>query len=278
MNVNEHLKKHLVPLSVFILALVTYVPTFFWMKVRWTARDSYYSHGFLIPFVVAYLIWEKRHDLKRLISATEPVTSRWGLPLIITGIGIHVISSILRVYFTSGFSFLLTLIGLILYFYGTAVLKTIAFPLFFLVFMIPLPEVAVVNISFRMKMIAAAIAGKVINAIGILAIRDGSVIRMPHAYVVVDDVCSGLRSLISLTALGSIFAYMFKGPMWKRIVLFVMTIPIAIITNVCRVVFLAFVSEVWGHEAAGGFVHDLSGFLIFVLAFILLVITGKLLE
>ena len=275
---NEHLKKHLAPLSVFILALITYVPTFCWMKIRWTARDSYYSHGFLIPFVVAYLIWEKRDDLKRLLSSPGPVTNRLGMPLIITGISIHIISSILRVYFTSGFSLLITLTGIILHFYGMAFLKTAAFPMFFLVFMIPLPEVAVVNISFRMKMLAAAISGKVINAIGILAIREGSVIRMPHAYVVVDDVCSGLRSLISLTALGSIFAYLFKGPVWKRTVLFLATIPIAVITNVCRVVFLAFVSEVWGHEAASGLVHDASGFLIFAVAFVLLVITGKLLE
>ncbi len=127
-------------------------------------------------------------------------------------------------------------------------------------------------------MFAASISARTINAIGILAIRDGSVIRMPHAYVIVDDVCSGLRSLISLGALGSIFAYFFKAPLWKRIALFLTTIPIAIITNVFRVVFLAFVSEVWGHEAASGLVHDFSGYSIFIIAFILLAASGKLLE
>jgi exosortase len=271
---NIRLKNHIQPLITLGLCLLTYVPAFFWMKIRWFARDSYYSHGILIPLIVGWLIWQKKDELARI----APLSNRWGLPLIIAGILIHIISSVLRVYFTSGFSLLLTIVGIILHFYGLRVLKTIAFPIFFLVFMIPLPEVAIVNISFRMKMFAAAIAGNVINSIGILAIREGSVIRMPHAYVVVDDVCSGLRSLISLTALGSIFAYLFHGPLWKRITLFLSTIPIAIITNVCRVVFLAFVSEVWGHEAASGFVHDASGFGIFVVAFFLLLAVSKLLE
>lgn len=271
---NARLKQHLQPVIAFGLCALTYVPTFVWMKIRWFGRDSYYSHGILIPFIVAFLIWQKKDELKRAAVSCHP----WGLPLIIAGICIHVISSVLRVYFTSGFSLLLTVTGIILHFYGWQILRLIAFPIFFIVFMIPLPQVVVVNISFRMKMFAAALSAKVINAMGILAVREGSIIRMRHAYVIVDDVCSGLRSLISLTALGSIFAYMFKAAMWKRVLLFLSTIPIAIITNVCRVVFLAFVSEVWGHEAAGGIVHDASGFGIFVIAFVLLMAVSKILE
>ncbi len=277
-TMQKNMQRNLQAAASLILCGLAYTPTFLWMKTRWFARDSYYSHGILIPLVVGYLIWDKRKYLKDILAADHCPSHPMGVPLIITGLLIHMISSVLRVYFTSGFSILLTITGLILYFYGIRILKAIAFPIFFLVFMIPLPEVTIVNISFRMKMFAASISAHVINAMGILAIRDGSVIRMPHAYVVVDDVCSGLRSLISLAALGSIFAYFFKGPMWKRIALFLTTIPIAIITNVIRVVFLAFVSEVWGHEAAGGFVHDLSGYSIFVIAFILLAASLKLLE
>lgn len=271
---NAFIKKNTPPLTAFALLIITYVPTLAWMKIRWFASDSYYSHGILIPFVVGYLIWSKRDALSKI----TPVRHSLGIPLILTGLTIHVISSVLRVYFTSGFSMLITLTGIILHFYGLAFLKAIAFPMFFLVFMVPLPEVVIVNISFRMKMFAAAVSAEAIKGLGIRTIREGSVIRMPHAYVVVDDVCSGLRSLISLTALGSIFAYFFKGPLWKRIVLFLTTIPIAIITNACRVTFLAFVAEIWGREAASGFVHDASGFGIFIIAFILLTAMAKLLE
>lgn len=262
------------PLIAFALLLLTYVPTFFWMKIRWFGKDSYYSHGILIPFVVGYLIWQQKDELKKI----SPSSHRLGIPLIITGLIIHILSSVLRVYFTSGFSLLITLAGVILHFYGLNILKALRFPLSFLIFMVPLPQVVIVNISFRMKMFAAGIATHVINGMGILAIRQGSVIRMSHAYVVVDDVCSGLRSLISLTALGCLFSYFFKGPNWKRLILFLSTIPIAIITNVCRVVFLALVSQIWGHEVASGHLHDASGFGIFIIAFILLTAVGKLLE
>jgi exosortase len=109
-------------------------------------------------------------------------------------------------------------------------------------------------------------------------VRYGSIIKMHSSQVVVDDVCSGLRSLISLTALGSLFAYMMKGPLYKRVLLFLSTIPIAIVTNVCRVFILASVSEIWGSEYIEGFVHDASGYSIFILAFILLYAVKKLIE
>ena len=134
------------------------------------------------------------------------------------------------------------------------------------------------NISFRLKMFAAQLAEIVINKMGIPAIRKGSMIIMKDSYVVVDDVCSGLRSLISLTALGSIFAYMFNKTIVKRVVLFLSTIPIAVFTNMCRVVALSVISEVWGSQYAAGIVHDITGFMVFAVAFLLLLAVQNLLE
>lgn len=257
-----------------IIYLLAYFPTLVWMWDRWFAKDSYYSHGILIPFVSIYLIWQKRNELKEIVGSR----SRWGLVLILLGILIHLGSSIFRVYFTSGFSMLIVLVGLILHFYGWAIFREILFPICFLFFMFPLPLVIIVNISFKMKLFAAHLANIVLNKMGIESIRQGSIIQMRHAYVIVDDVCSGLRSLISLTALGSIFAYWLKGFWAKRIFLFLTTIPIAVITNVCRVVLLASVSEIWGTKVASGFIHDASGFMVFALAFIMLLAVSKLLE
>jgi len=256
------------------LFLVTYFPTFCWMWERWFSRDSYYSHGILVPAVVIFLIWQNRAELAKCKKEESP----WGLRLIILGIGIHLISSVLRVYSTSGFSMLLVLIGLILHFYGSKIFDKIMFPIAFLFFMIPLPLFIISNISFKMKIFAAEIATIMLNNMRLPAIREGSIIRMRTTYVIVDDVCSGLRSLISLTALGSIFAYWMKGPMFKRVLLFAMTIPIAIVTNVFRVILLSAVSEIWGSQYATGFLHDLSGFLVFGLAFVLLYATGKIIE
>jgi len=270
----EKLKSHTTPIVLFLLMLLTYFPTFVWMWGRWFARDSYYSHGILIPAVSLALIWVRRDELRKI----RPSPSGWGLFLIIFGLLLHAASSLPKVFFSSGFSILFTLFGIVLYCYGTEICKKIAFPLAFVFFMIPMPEIIVVNLSFKMKLFAAQIATNLLNGMGILALREGSTIMMRHAHVVVDDVCSGLRSLISLMALGCLFAYWLKGPVYKKIILFLTTIPIAIITNVCRVVVLSTISEIWGPQYATGLIHDATGYMVFVLAFIMLYAAGRVIE
>jgi exosortase len=270
----DFLREYWQEISAFIVLILAYLPTMIWMWDRWFARDSYYSHGFLVPLVSLYLIWQKKDELRVL----KKESSKWGLRLIVLGTFFYLISSLLRIYFSSGFSFIIVFYGLILHFFGEKIFKKILFPLFFLVFMIPLPLVIIRNISFRLKIFAAIISAQTLNAMRIPALREGSIIKMRSAHVTVDDVCSGLRSLISLTALGSIFAYWMKGSAVKKVLVFLSTIPIAIITNVCRVVLLSSISEIWGPQYAVGFIHDASGFMVFALAFILLYAVVRIIE
>lgn len=271
-SIAKKYKNELITLS---LVLITYTPTFLWMWDRWFARDSYYSHGILIPFVSLYLIWNKREELASLPKDSSP----WGFYIFLLGILFHLISAVFRIYFSSGFSLIVVLIGLLLHFYGSKVLSRILFPIVFLVFMVPLPIVTVANISFKLKLFAAQFATSILNNhLRIPCFQDGSTIRLQHAQVIVDDVCSGLRSLISLTALGSIFAYWIKGNIIKKTIVFLSTIPIAVVTNALRIVFLSTVSEVWGAQYASGFLHEFSGFTVFALAFVLLFAVVKLLE
>ena len=256
------------------LFIFNYLPTFLVMWDHWFERDSYYSHGILIPFISGFLIWQKREELKEIPFQS----SRWGIPLIIAGVCIQLLSALFRVNFSSDFSMLLVLIGMILHFFGKKILYKIRFPIAFLIFMVPMPEVVIANISFKMKIFATHLATIVLNHMRMPALQKGSIILMRHAQVQVEDICSGLRSLISLMALGSIFAYWMKTSLWKRIFLFLSTMPIAIITNVCRIVFLAAVSEIWGAQYAEGLVHDIAGFTVFGLAFILLFAMGRLIE
>lgn len=256
------------------LCLLAYIPIFMWMYDRWFAPDSYYSHGFLIPLASGVIIWNLREQIK-----TCPYRpTKWGMVLIIVGILAYLFCSMARIYSISSLSFLVVIIGMILHFFGTEVFKKIAFPTLFLIFMIPLPLVVITNISFKLKLFAAEIAAMLLNNMGIPAVQDGSIIKMRQTFVIVDDVCSGLRSLIALTALGVLFAYMMKSTLTKRILLFLSTIPIAIITNVCRVIFLSAISEIWGAQYVKGLVHDVTGYMVFVLAFIMLFAVGKLLE
>jgi exosortase len=260
--------------SVGAIFLLAYVPVLMVMWTKWFSRDSYYSHGILIPFVTGYLIWQMKDELKSIPYKS----SFWTMPVILLGITLYLLSALFRINFAAGFSMLIVLFGLVLFFFGENVFKRMIFPLFFLVFMVPLPDQTIVNMSFHLKLFAAKIAALTLNNMHIPALQEGSIIKMRSTHVTVDDVCSGLRSLISLTALGSIFAYWMKSNMFKRILLFLSTIPIAVITNVCRVVILASISEIWGAQYATGIVHDATGFLVFGIAFILLYCMGKLLE
>ncbi len=269
----ESIRRHKLQIVAMLVFLLSYIPTFCWMWDRWFVRDSYYSHGVLVPFVTIFFIWKKRHELRDI----APQPSRWAIGVIALGIGLNLISAVLRIYFTAGFSMLFVLVGFVLYFYGEKTLSKIWFPILFLIFMIPVPLALISEVSFMMKILAAKLTVIFLNQVGFASVRDGSVIMMKHTHVIVEDICSGLRSLISLTALGSIFAYLMKSSLTKRIILFLSTIPIAIITNVIRISFLSIVSEIWGAQYATGLIHDLSGFIVFISAFILLFTVEKLL-
>jgi exosortase len=267
------IKTHEKELLIAILMVALSMPTILWMWDRWFAAYSYYSHGILIPFVTLFLIWEKREALKKI--PREP--SIWGFRVFFLGIVLYWISAQVHVYFTSGYAMLVISAGIILYFYGQRTLRELLFPLLFLIFMIPLPLIVVAFICFKLKIIAAHLATLILNAVGLPAIQQSSIIKLSHSYVLVEDSCGGLRSLISLTALGSIFAYRLRLRLSKKILLFLSAIPIATISNTFRIVFLSAVGEIWGTQYTQGFLHDLSGYLVFIFAFLMLFGLKKLL-
>ncbi|MEA3346487.1 MAG: exosortase/archaeosortase family protein [Candidatus Auribacterota bacterium] len=253
---------------------VVYWPTFIWLKNRFLGVESYYTHGFLVPFVVAFLVWQKRDDLAK----TPIVPLNIGLVILILSLLAHFTAFSFKVNFISGFSIISTLIGLILYLFGKEFLFKLTFPIFFLVFMIPLPRPLIIHISFKMKMLVAQIAAYIVNAMGISALRAGSVIHLPNTSLTVGSPCSGLRSLISLTALGSIYAYLVNISLPRKFILFLTSIPLALISNVIRVILLLLVAYVYGSEVATGKFHDYSGFLVFIIAFLGLKIMGNILS
>lgn len=259
-------KAHQKEIIVGLLLFVSYLPIILWMWERWFAQDSYYSHGILVPLVSFFLIWKKKDLFKELPFEPSP----WGLRLFVFGIIVYWFSALLHVYFSAGFSMLIVMAGLVLHFYGKKVFKEARFPLLFLVFMIPLPIIVVAFICFKLKIIAAHLATYILNVIGLPAIQQSSVIKMSHSYVLVEDSCGGLRSLISLTALGCIFAYRLKLRLSMKFLLFLSAIPIATITNAFRIVFLSAVGEILGTQYTYGFLHNFSGYLVFIFAFLLL--------
>jgi exosortase len=191
---------------------------------------------------------------------------------------VYLLSAVWRIYFSSGFSFLFVVVGLILVFLGIKHLKVLWFPIAFLIFMLPLPMVVIANISFRLKIFASQVSTAFINMLGVPAVREGSVIKTLHSYVVVEDPCSGIRSLIALIALGALMAYFSRLSRPKKIILFLASIPLAVITNIIRIIAVTLASEMYGAKFATGAFHDAMGIMVFVLAFLGLLFVANLLE
>jgi len=261
-----------------LAALLGYVyfPTFLWMVDRWSARDSYYGHGFLIPLVSLFWIFQKR---KALHSAPKE-TGKAGFAVLLAGGLIQVASSFLRIYFLSAMSFVIILLGAVYYLYGKKVFREVWFPVAFLLLMIPLPLLAISEITLKMKFFVSEISTYLINSTGIEAIRQGSYIYMPHSVLLVGDPCSGLRSFLAFLCLGLVFAYDKKLRFWQKSVLVSVGLPLAVSSNVVRVWFLGLVAEIYGmqHTGPGSIPHDAGGVAVFVMAFLVFLLIRKKME
>lgn len=262
--------------AIALLIVFAYKVTFLWMYGRYMGADSYYSHGFLVPFISLFFIYQQKDRLNK----TEQKTSRAGLYILLFALMLHLLGTILYVFSISGFSLFVLVIGLSLYLFGPKISKIIWFPLLFLIFMFPLPGAIISLVSFPLKVLAAKVGVWVVALLGVPVHLEGFNIYIPAGHLLVGNPCSGLRSLIAFMALGSVFAYITPVGPGKKWFLFFLTIPIALLSNVTRVPMLILISHYFGLEAAAPdtFVHTGSGMLVFVIGFILLLTTAKVLE
>lgn len=257
------------------LVIVGYSDIFVWMYGRYMGEDSYYSHGFLIPIVTAYLIWLKREKLQEL----SPKSSSLGFLLVVLAILMHVFGTAVYVFSISGFTLWILVVGISLALYGQEITRIILFPLCFLLFMFPLPSAMITMISFPLKVLVANIGVKIASLMGIPLLLEGFVITIPQGQLLVGNPCSGLRSLIAFLAMGALFAYFSHLSKARKIILFVLAVPIAIASNLVRVPILIFWSYKWGLESAAPdtLVHTGSGFVVFILGILLLMAAQRLL-
>ncbi len=263
---------------IFLLGVIifSYADVLQWMLNRYLSPDSYYSHGFLVPFVSLYLIWQDRDRLREL-----KINSSWlGLILICCSLLLHLAGTIIYIYSVSSFSLFFLIIGLTLFLFGPQITKAIAFPLLFLVFMFPLPMAVISMVSFPLKMFAAKAGVWLVSLFGIPVLREGFNISIPSGNLIVGNPCSGLRSLISFLALGAIYAYLTSLPFARKWVLFIISVPIALLANILRVSILILASHYWGLAAAAPdtILHTGTGLAMFVLGVLLLLVCSKVLE
>ncbi|MDD5069626.1 MAG: exosortase/archaeosortase family protein [Candidatus Omnitrophica bacterium] len=256
-----------------LLVLVLFYPTYYHLYGRFTSADSYYSHGVLVPFITLFLVWRRRKEIFNSTVKSSPM----GLVVLIFGLLLYLASQQLQINFGSYLSIIFVISGLVLYLLGAEFFRKLLFPIGFLLFMMPLPRVMIIGISFKMKIMAAQLSTLVVNLMGLEAVREGSTIFFGNESLIVGDPCSGLRSLISFFALGALFIQFVDAKWFKKFILVLSTFPVAVISNMVRLVLLVLATHVYGQEFALGFFHDLTGVLVFVVGFFGLYFVSKVL-
>lgn len=225
----------------------------------WGVKEEY-SYGYLIPFITAFLIWQKKELLERI-----SFHGSWtGLALILLGIAIFIIGELSTLYIIVQYSFVIVFAGLVLAFVGWKGFKHILVPLLVLAFMIPLPEFLLKTLSAKLQLLSSQIGVWVIKLFGISVFLEGNVIDLGTMKLQVVEACSGLRYLFPLMTFGFITAYFYKTALWKKALIFFSTIPITIFMNSLRIGIIGVTVEYWGKEMAEGFIHDFEGWIVFM--------------
>jgi exosortase D (VPLPA-CTERM-specific) len=256
-----------------LLLLGIYYSTFTWLVTHDWEREAY-SYCWLIPPVVFFLVWLERDELTSIPS--EP--SWAGLAPIGAGVIFFWLGELSGEYFTLYISFWLILVGLCLLHLGWQKLKAIGFALFFILTMFPVPHFINTRIMVQLRMISSKLGVVMIQAYGLPVARSGNIIDLGFTKLQVVDACSGLHSLISLIVLCLLIVYFFKDHIWKRTVLLLSSIPLAIVTNSMRIAMTAILYKYFGAGVAEGFFHQFSGLLIFAICIPVLLIEMKILE
>ncbi len=255
-----------------ILLIGVYFPILSKLVLQWSTDDDV-SHGFFVPLVAGYIAWQRREKLLKM----EWKPAWWGIGLLVWA-GMQAYLGMLGAeLFLQRTAFLVSLVGVLLILGGTAVVRQLAFPLLLLPFMIPLPTVVYNQITFPLQLFASWVAEKSLDVLNIPVIRDGNILELASQKLSVAEACSGIRSLLSLTFLSQVYAYFFDRKLWMRWVLLVATIPIAIIANSARVTLTGVFSEI-DPSLAEGFFHEAEGWVIFVVALVILVVVHQLLN
>lgn len=249
-----------------LLLGVLYSSTYTWLVMHdWVRED--YNYCYLIPFVVLFLIWEKRHEWMR----EAPVQIWGGVPVVMIGLLMYWFGELAGEYFTSYLSSWLIVAGLFLAHNGWKRLKIMLFPLFVALFLFPLPNFLNTKLTLSLKLLSSEIGVKIIQLTGMSAFRDGNLIDLGFTQLQVVDACSGLRYLIPLFLMGILVAHYYRAAVWKRILVALTTIPLSVLTNSMRIAMTAFLFPTMGRAAAEGFFHDFSGWVIFIISFAALV-------
>jgi exosortase D (VPLPA-CTERM-specific) len=243
----------------------------FWdgLSPMWAAwiEDPVDGYGLLIPPIAAFLIWQRKDQLE----LARFRGSWWGVAVVLLGGMLLLVGQLGTVYTVVQYAYIVTLYGLVLAFTGWQPFRLLAGPLLILIFMIPLPQFVMANLSTKLQLLSSDLGVWVIRLFDISVFVEGNVIDLGGYKLQVAEACDGLRYLFPLMTLGFLMAYFYKGATWKRIVVFLSSIPITVIMNSLRIGTIGVMVEHWGVEMAEGFLHEFQGWAVFMLCTAMLI-------
>ena len=241
------------------LALVAYAGGVAGLIDRWTKQEEY-SHGFFIPLIVLWLLWQRREALR----ASLATPSWYGLLLLIIATAMLLLGELTAIFILVQYGFVLSLVGLVFCLGGMPLARVTILPIAFLIFAIPLPYFVDSQLSWRLQLLSSQIGVGVLRGLGISVFLEGNVIDLGIYKLQVVEACSGLRYLYPLLSIGFLMAYMYQAPLWRRVALFLTTIPVTVLMNSLRIAAVGVLVQRWGSGMADGFMHYFEGWIIFI--------------
>lgn len=247
------------------LIFLLYAPVLKHLVEQWWT-DPDYGHGFFIPLFSGYVLWRERN--RWIKSLVEP--SNFGLLVMVGAVALLLLGSLGAELFLSRTSLLVLLAGMILFLAGWGVLRAVSFPLGYLIFMIPFPEIIYNQITFPLQLLASRLATFCLELVQVPVLRDGNVLIFSNYSLAVVEACSGIRSLMTLISLAVAYGYFLERRRWVRYLLASLMVPVAIVSNAIRIMGAGVMAHRFGPAAAEGFLHAFSGWVIFVVALTLM--------
>ncbi|MBZ5667242.1 MAG: VPLPA-CTERM-specific exosortase XrtD [Acidobacteriia bacterium] len=238
------------------------------------SSDPNFQHGIFVPLFALFVLWQDRKKLGTVASSPSWV----GLALVVSSLLTLVLGVLGAENFLSRVSLLILLAGLIILFRGWTFFRAVLFPWAFLILMIPIPNLIIQQVTFPLQLLASKLATGMLELVGVPVLRQGNMIVLAAMPLDVAEACSGIRSLLTLVTLAIIYGYLMETRIWVRVLLACCALPIAVVANSFRVFGTGMLVQYWDPDKAEGFFHTFEGWLIFVVALVMLFAVHRLIS
>ncbi len=263
-------------LPIVVGLLILYVPTFYSLAIGlWTNEDQ--AHGPIILLLSLWLMVRQWPNMLKISDGKSITNTGW--VVFLTGLLCYVIGRSQQILVFEISSFILILSAILLIKRGFVALKVMWFPLFFLLFMIPLPGSLVSFLTMPMKIAVSYVAEQILFLFDYPIARNGVILQIGQYQLLVADACAGLQTLLTLEALGLFYLNLVNhSSVYRNVILAILIVPISFSANVIRVIVLTLITYHFGDAAGQGFLHDFAGMVLFVSALILILSVDGILQ